>query len=497
LREILADARMTVLVGDAALETTLDWPRACALWLDADHAELDGAIVDDSIFTTRPDPDSAAIAFHTPGPDARTRGIALSHRAVAGAVEGLADALGVQPGQHLSGDALSADPMSVIEPLLALAHGATWHVPDEHAIAHGNVGELDTFIATPETWHALIDKGWPGDPRLRAVVAGGTPTPEMAARIVASTAELWTLFGDAMSAPVATCGRVERVADALHEGRPVANAEIWILDDDGEPCPIGATGEVGIAGLTLAMPFGQRAIAERQPGDGRLLRTGYRGRWMADGQLQLLDRADRRVRRHGLDVEPGAIETLLLTQPGIVRALAVSRMDHAGLTRIDAYAVGAPGSPPDADGLRAALAASLPAWSMPAHLIVLDALPMLATGEVDVTALPEPSEPRDGASAESSEPRSESERLLASVWTELLGMSRIRTSDNFFDVGGHSLLAVDMAVRVQKLTGMQLNLLDIANGTLGTLAAELAISTPAAATTNPKRGLFSRLLGRS
>ncbi|HXP02092.1 MAG TPA: non-ribosomal peptide synthetase, partial [Luteibacter sp.] len=445
----------------------------------------------------RADPDAAAIAFHAPGTDGRARGVAFSHRAVAGAVEGLADALSVQPGQRISGDALPADPMSVIEPLLALAQGATWSVPDDYAIAHGNLGELDTFIATPETWHALLDKGWPGDRRLRAVVAGGTPTPDMAGRIVASTAELWTLFGDATSAPVATCGRVERVADALHEGRPVTHAEIWVLDDDSEPCPIGATGEVAIAGRTLATPFGQRANAERQPGDGRLLRTGYRGRWLADGQLQLLDRDDRRVRRHGLDVEPAAIETLLLAQSGIVRAVAVPRTDHAGLTRIDAYAVGAPGSPPDADGLRAALATSLPAWSMPAHLTVLDALPMLATGEADVDALPLPAEPWNNASAGSSEPESESERLLASVWTELLGMSRIRTSDNFFDVGGHSLLAVDMAVRVQKLTGVQLNLLDIANGTLGTLAAELAVATPAATTTPAKRGgLLSRLLGR-
>jgi hypothetical protein len=195
-------------------------------------------------------------------------------------------------------------------------------------------------------------------------------------------------------------------------------------------------------------------------------------------------------------VEPAAIEALLVAQPGIVRAMAVPRTDHAGLVRLDAYAVGAPGNPPDVDNLRAALATSLPAWSMPAHLVVLDALPLLATGEVDVAALPLPAEPRAGASVESTEPRSESERLLASVWTELLGMSRIRTGDNFFDVGGHSLLAVDMAVRVQKLTGVQLNLLDIANGTLGTLAAELAVAIPAATASATKRGLLSRLLGR-
>ncbi|MDQ0008003.1 amino acid adenylation domain-containing protein [Luteibacter jiangsuensis] len=496
LRDILADARMTVLVGDATLETTLDWPRACALWLDADHAELDAAIVGDGDFIARPDADGAAIAFHTLGPDGKARGAALSHRAVAAAVEGLADALAFDAEQRVSGDALPVDPMSVIAPLLALAHGATWRIADAHALAHGDLGNLDTFIANPETWHTLVDTRWPGDRHLRAVVVGGTPTPDMAARIAASTAELWTLFGDAASAPVATCGRVEHIADALHEGRPATHAEIWIIDEDGEPCPIGATGELGVAGRTLAMPFGQRANAERQPGDGCLLRTGYRGRWLADGQLQVIGRDDRRIRSRGLDVEPAAIEALLVAQPGIVRAMAVSRTDHAGLFRVDAYAVGAPGNPPDAENLRAALATSLPAWSMPAHLVVLDALPLLATGEVDIAALPLPAEPYVGASAESTEPRSESERLLASVWTELLGMSRIRTSDNFFDVGGHSLLAVDMAVRIQKLTGVQLNLLDIANGTLGTLAAELAVAIPAATAPATKRGLLSRLLGR-
>ncbi len=269
-----------------------------------------------------------------------------------------------------------------------------------------------------------------------------------------------------------------------------------MLDDDGEPCPIGGTGEVAIAGRGLAMPFGTRALADRQPGDDRLVRTGYRGRWLADGLVQVLDRDDRRIRRHGLDIEPTAIETLLLAQPGIVRALAVPRTGHAGDQRIDAYAVAAPGCQPDVDGLRAALAGHLPAWSMPASLTLLDAMPMLATGEPDISALPLPTEQRAGAgSPNSNEPHTESERLLASVWQELLGMCRIRTSDNFFDVGGHSLLAVDMAMRVQKLTGVQLNLLDIANGTLGTLAADLALAPPAAPTAS-KRGLLSRLLGR-
>ncbi|WP_413626317.1 amino acid adenylation domain-containing protein [Luteibacter sp. Lutesp34] len=503
LRDILADARMTLLVGDSALEGMLDWPADCAVWLDADRAELDKTIAVDDVAFDAVDPDTPAMAFHTLGADGKVRGTALSHRAVAGIVDGLGEALSIRTGERVSGDALPGDPMLSIESLLTLAHGATWVVPQRPAgqgsasVEAAFLDGLDTFIATPDTWQALFDAGWQGDRRLRAVVTGGTPGPDMAARIAAGTSSLWTLFGDATSAPAATCGRVEHLADALHAGKPLAHAQVWILDENGEPCPIGATGNVTVAGGTLAVPFGQRAtFAGRSSGEG-VLRTGYRGRWLPGGRLQVLDRSDRRLRRQGMDVEPAAVESLLLAQPGVVRALAVQRTDHVGLSRVDAYMVAAPGATVDAEGLRVALAGILPAWAMPAHLMVLDALPLLPTGEPDLAALPLPAEQQPTAvSTENTQPRSESERLLASVWTELLGMSRVRTSDNFFDVGGHSLLAVDMALRVQKLTGVQLNLLDIANGTLGTLAADLANAPPAPSRPVGKRGLFGRLLGR-
>ncbi|NID03432.1 amino acid adenylation domain-containing protein [Luteibacter jiangsuensis] len=503
LRDILTDARMTVLVGDSALEGMLDWPADCAVWLDTDHAELERATAVDDVAFDAVDPDTPAMAFPTLGADGKMRGVALSHRAVAGIVGGLGEALSIRTGERISGDALPGDPMLSIESLLALAHGGTWAVPqrpigrDSSSIETAFLDGIETFIATPDTWQALFDAGWQGDRRLRAIVAGGTPGPEMAARIAGGASSLWTLFGDATSAPAATCGRVEHLADALHAGKPLPHAQVWILDESGEPCPIGATGDVAVAGDTLAMPFGQRAAFERpsSPGEG-VRRTGYRGRWLPGGQLQVLDRSDRRLRHQGMDVEPGAIESLLLAQPGVVRALAVQRTDHTGLSRVDAYVVAAPGATVDAEGLRAALAGLLPAWAMPAHLVVLDALPLLPTGEPDLAALPLPAEQPTAVSAETTQPRSESERLLASVWTELLGMSRVRTSDNFFDVGGHSLLAVDMALRVQKLTGVQLNLLDIANGTLGTLAAELANAPPAPARAAVKRGLLGRLLGR-
>jgi hypothetical protein len=145
----------------------------------------------------------------------------------------------------------------------------------------------------------------------------------------------------------------------------------------------------------------------------------------------------------------------------------------------------------------AALAEVLPAHEVPRRLILLDALPLMVNGMVDLAALPVPAEPSGDDEIDSAtQPKTANEQLLAALWTELLNLVRIRTSDNFFDIGGHSLMAVDMAARVQRQTGMSLNLLDIANGTLGTLAAGLSEGAPQASQPAKRGSLLRNLFGR-
>ncbi|MDF4003995.1 amino acid adenylation domain-containing protein [Luteibacter sp. PPL552] len=451
LRDVVTDARATLMVGDAALETLLDWPADCAVWTDR-------AIGDDGDPMPRPAvaDEAPLIAWYGVGADARARGAALSWNATARLVDVLGGLVAPSPGQTVSGDASPADPFSVLAPLVALTRGATW------------VGDSP---------HGRAD--------VRVVCAGPMPRLERGQ-------EAWHLFGEASVAPVITLGRTALDGEGVHEGRPMPGCATSIVDDDGEPCPIGAAGAIVVSGPAIAQPFGRRA--HPQHGASGTHATGYSGRWLGAGRVQVLGRDGRRVRCHGMDIEPAAIETALLARPGIVKALAVARHDTAGTVRVDAYVVGAPGIPVDAAQLRAALADTLPSWAMPTHLAALEAFPLLPHGEIDTDALPLPAPVGTDAVDHDLTPRTDQERLLASVWQELLGMPRVRTSDNFFDVGGHSLLAVDMATRVHKLTGIPMNLLDIANGTLGTLAADLA-ATPPAASTKP-RGFFGRLLHR-
>ncbi|GAB2579028.1 amino acid adenylation domain-containing protein [Dyella jejuensis] len=490
LKEIIADARITLLTGDSALESPLQWSRAQALWFDADTAEIVAAPDDRETSTIEGIGDSVAIAVHVPGPDRHISGTAFTHRAIANALQGVRDSLGMSADDRILATASPATSNALIENLLPLAIGAELILASQRESRDGEAlvklaqnHRATAMLGAASAWQLMFSAGWTGNTDMKAVCVGSLPSPELAAGLAACCAGIWSLSGCADGALAATCGRIERPAESLHSGRLLGNTSVWILDDQRQPCPIGAIGDIHVGGASLSRPFGMRAeaahdtlpIAPAAWPDLPLRRTHCRGRWLVDGHIQETGRTDRRTRVDGRDADLAAIEAELLDQPGVMRAVAVARWNAAGSTRIHAYIVAAPGHRLESDRLVAALAATLPAHEVPQRLVLLDALPLMTNGLVDLAALPLPAESSGEDELDSScLPKTANEQLLAALWKELLGLPRVRTSDNFFDIGGHSLMAVDMAARVQRQTGVALNLLDIANGTLGTLAAGLS-----------------------
>jgi amino acid adenylation domain-containing protein len=512
LKEIIVDADIGLLVGDSALETALQWPRAQALWFDADTVEIIGAASDRGGPAQENVGNSAAIVVYVPGIDGRPRGAAFTHRAITNVLQGITESLGLSADDRILATASPATGDAIVENLLPMALGAELILAGPSEARDGEAlvklaqdHQASAMFATPGVWHAMISASGTSLATMKAVCIGGLPTPELAVKMAERCAGIWHASGCADGALVASCGRIERPAESLHSGRPLANTAVWILDDQQQPCPIGAIGEIHVGGISLSHPFGTRAMAHGDcpvrssavSPDVRLQRTHCRGRWLVSGNIQEIGRLDRRERIHGREVDLATIEAELLSQPGVAHAVAVARMNQAGSAHLDAYVVAAPGHGLDASQLIAALAEALPAHEVPQHLVLLDALPVMANGQVDIAALPLPAESSDGEEVDDAmQPKTANEQLLAALWKELLGIARVRTSDNFFDIGGHSLMAVDMAARVQRQTGMSLNLLDIANGTLGTLAAGLSenASTPPP----PARpgSLLGRLFGR-
>ncbi|WP_262198933.1 AMP-binding protein, partial [Serratia ficaria] len=270
--------------------------------------------------------------------------------------------------------------------------------------------------------------------------------------------ELHNLYGPTEAAVDVTAWRCAREPGlaSVPIGRPIANTRIYLLDERGQPVPLGAVGELHIGGVQVARGYLNRPelTAERflrdpfNPG-GRMYRTGDVARYLADGAIEYLGRNDQQVKIRGFRIECGEIEAALAAHPA-VREAVVDARETGGDKRLVAWVVPAAGVAEEglAGTLRQHLSAALPDYMVPAAWVVVAALPLSPNGKLDRRALPEP----QGAQSQAAyaAPQGERETLLAEIWRELLGVERVGRHDNFFELGGHSLLAVKLMAQLRR-----------------------------------------------
>jgi len=260
-------------------------------------------------------------------------------------------------------------------------------------------------------------------------------------------------------------------------GRPLANMEIFILNAARQPVPVGVTGELYIGGAGLAREYANRPAltakrfvahpfeADAKSGadsksTARLYRTGDLARYRRDGTIEFLGRSDFQVKVRGYRIELGEIETILCRHDVVREAAVVLREDTPGRKRLAAYVVAERGAEPDGRALRDFASRHLPRYMIPATYTLLDALPLTPGGKVDRKALPLPEASPHGADEEYEPARTQTEELIAKIWSTVLGVERIGRTDNFFELGGHSLLATQVASRVRDVLGVEAPLRD-------------------------------------
>jgi amino acid adenylation domain-containing protein len=459
--------------------------------------------------------------IYTSGSTGRPKGVRVPHRAVSNFL----DSMRIEPGLEaldrlVAVTTLSFD-IAVLELFLPLAVGAEVVIADRETAGDGTAlaallerSRATVMQGTPSTWRLLLDAGWTGTPRFKALCGGEPLAPDLAAALLPRCGTLWNLYGPTETTVWSTCARVVPATAAalpdVHIGRPIANTRLWIVDTHGELCPIGVPGEllIGGDGVTLGYLDRPELTAERFVADhfserhgmpesdvpGPLLyRTGDRGRWRPDGNLEHLGRLDHQVKVRGYRIELGEIEANLAAHGDIANVLATVREDQPGDQRLVAYVVANVGVSIDEASLRNHLRDLLPAYMVPQHFVVLDELPLLPNGKIDRNSLPAPAQAAKAApsiahdtDAAAVDPRV---RYLAEVWTELLGLPA-GADDNFFELGGHSMLAVQMASRVERDTGVRIKLIRLGAETLAQVAAGLPV---VAAESAPPAGVGGRI----
>ncbi len=409
----------------------------------------------------------AAYVIYTSGSTGKPKGVCVPHGAVANFLQSMREAPGITADDRLAAVTTLSFDIAVLELMLPLAVGAEVILVSRDTTMDGNA--LRALIeqtgatmmqATPGGWRLLLDAQWAGSPGFKALVGGEGLPSDLAQSLLQRCGELWNMYGPTETTIWSTLWRVEpaRVAQrGVSIGRPIANTTVWVLDANGQRCPIGVPGEIVIGGEGVALGYLDRPelTAERfipdpyGPAGSRLYRTGDRGRWGNDGLLEHMGRFDFQVKVRGYRIELGEIEAACNEAPGVGNSVVITREDQPGDVRLVAYVSAAPGASIDLHVLDGRLRERLPQYMVPQHVVTLDAIPFLPNGKVDRKALPKPSAVREAA-AERVAPRNAHEKAVLEHMERVLNLPGLGIHDDFFALGGHSLLAARLATLLSR-----------------------------------------------
>ncbi|WBB80946.1 amino acid adenylation domain-containing protein [Micromonospora sp. WMMD882] len=519
LRFMLADSGASVLLTRRAtydrLGGALDGTDT-VLFLD-DLDEPGAGVVGDAEApspSVAPHPEGLAYLIYTSGSTGRPKGVAVPHRAVVNLVAALAADLDLTPDDRFAAITTLSFDISVLELLAPLVRQAALLVVGADEVADGPAlrrrlaGEGVTVLqATPATWRMLLAAGGV-PPSVRLRISGGEALPrDLADALLTDGAAVWNCYGPTETTVYSTATPVPPAPAPVDLGGPIANTRVHLLDEAFQPVPVGVVGELYLGGTGVARGYhGRPALTagrflpdpfSGQPG-GRLYRTGDLARQRPDGRLEYLGRVDHQVKVRGFRIEPGEIEAALREQPAVADAVVTTWTGADGDTRLVGYVVPAAGVDPATvpERVRPALVDRLPGYMVPATVTPLAAFPLNGNGKVDRSALPAPTwgDPRVDRVA----PRDPVERLIADVWAEVLDAGPVGAHDDFFRLGGHSLLGTRAVSRLGAALEMDVPVrLLFQHPTVATLAAALRAAEPAAGHVDAVAALRQEVAGLS
>ncbi len=483
LRFMLEDAGVTLLLTQTTLRATM--PQVVPL-LDLNQDREHEPVANPDVAVRS---DNLAYAIYTSGSTGRPKGVLIEHRSLCNLVYGQIDRFSVTATSRVLQFVSFSFDVATGDIFTALSCGATLY------LAHSNPLQRLAMLTTELQQQAITHFEVPASvlatldpqtcPALQTVIVGGEVcSPEVIHRW-SQGRDLFNAYGPTEATICTTTAKLSADPHAQPPpiGYPLPNTQVFILDTQMQPVPVGVPGELYIGGSGLARGYLNRPdlTAERfvpNPfGTGRLYKTGDRCAYRPDGALVFLGRLDQQIKLRGFRIELGEIEAVVCQYPAVQEAVVNVWEDALGEQRLVAYVVTAQAETASLSAeLRTFLSERLPQFMIPAAFVGLDALPLNRNGKVDRQALPAPTAHRQ-SETQYVAPQNERERQLIALWQTVLHLDHVGVHDNFFELGGHSLLLIQLHRRLQDTHGQQVTVMDLFRyPTVATLAAHLSRS---------------------
>ena len=472
---ILEDGNPALMITEKKLLESLPKTGTKNIFIEETEAYQDYPDENTSYSVT---PKTVAYLIYTSGSTGKPKGVQIEHYSLVNFLASMAKKPGITSDDVMLAVTTISFDIAGLELYLPILCGATIFVASQETSMNPDlliqkIEECQATIlqATPVTFRMLNSADWGGSKKLKILCGGEAMPKELAYDLIRKCGELWNMYGPTETTIWSTVEKVEvdenDKTGYVNLGKPVDNTFIYILNTEFQPVPIGYPGELFIGGDGLARGyFNLPAMTKEKflpdpfsdlPG-ARMYRTGDLVQQTESGKIEFLNRVDSQVKIRGFRIELGEIESALAQYETAGDNVVIVREDTPGDKKLVAYIIKKENQETDIAELRQFLKTKIPDYMVPSAFVFIDQFPLTPNGKIDRKVLPSPLEAAPGQTKTYVEPQTEMERKLARIWSDILKIKRIGTDENFFEIGGHSMIAVTLMVKIEKELGIRLPL---------------------------------------